>query len=146
MAWRVASAQYEATFDRIARIRIARRRCVARRHQTVDELLVVGSELQLQRFDIAVPVRLGAGARNGGADEPVLEDPGEREGDRGRAALCGMRGHLLRDRQRLRTPFGLLDPLVAASCARIGRRRPSSAYLPVSTPRASGLYGTTPRP
>ena len=58
-----------------------------------------------------------------------------------------VRAELLRDSQRFLAKFGFHNPLVAArrrACLRAGVL--PGTYLPVSTPRAIGLYGTTPMP
>src|ERR1700748_285422 len=88
---------------------------MARWNQTVDEFLVVRSKLQLQCFDIAVPMRFRARPCNRRTHERVVQHPGNGEGNRSRATLSGISREFLRDGERLRTPFGLLNTLVAAS-------------------------------
>jgi hypothetical protein len=46
---------------------------------------------------------------------------------------------LLGDAQRLDAPFGFQDAFVLAPGAAVGVRGDIGAYLPLSTPRASGL-------
>ena len=54
------STGHAAAFDRIVRARIAGRRCMPSRHQTVDKLFVVRSQLQRQRVHVADSVRFRA--------------------------------------------------------------------------------------
>ena len=112
-----------------------------RRHETVDEALIVWTGLDVQRFDIAVPLRLGAWAGDGRAEEAVLEHPGQGEGHRGGATLGCVRGHLLSDAQGFRPPLGLLQPLVAASGARVRRWRRIDRVLAAQHAAGQGTIG-----
>src|SRR5471030_3537425 len=92
-------------------------------NEAVDKLFVLGSELQLQCVDVAVPLRFGTRTRDGAADNAVLEHPCESERNGSRSTLRRMIGESLCDLERFRSPLGLLDSLAAAACARVGRRR-----------------------
>ncbi|KAG1252871.1 hypothetical protein G6F65_017724 [Rhizopus arrhizus] len=102
---------------------IARRRGMAGRHQRIDETLVVRGELHRQGFEVAVPLRLGTGAGDGGADQTVVQHPGQGEGDRGRVVLDSACRDGLGDLQRFRPPLGLLHALVATAGTAVGWRR-----------------------
>src|ERR1700730_7526946 len=100
LAWAerlAAQSRRLSSHDGIPGVGVTRRRDVTRRHQAIDELLVVRPEFKLQRFGIAVPLRLGARAGYDGADEPVLKDPRRGERNRRRAALGRVSGDRLRD-------------------------------------------------
>src|SRR5471032_1981553 len=92
-------------------------------NEAVDKLFVLGSELQLQCVDVAVPLRFGTRTRDGAADNAVLEYPCESEGNGCCSTLRGMIRDSLCDPERFRAPLGLLDSLVATACARVGWRR-----------------------
>ncbi|KAG0922070.1 hypothetical protein G6F31_020056 [Rhizopus arrhizus] len=96
---------------------------MAGRHQRIDETLVVRGELHRQGFEVAVPLRLGTGAGDGGADQTVVQHPGPGEGDRGRVVLDSACRDGLGDLQRFRPPLGLLHALVATAGTAVGWRR-----------------------
>ncbi len=93
-----------------------------------------------------MPLRQRARPGDDAADEPVGEHPGSRELARRHAALLGVRHELLRQRERLGAELGLHQSPVGARAARARPGGSAGLYLPVSTPRASGLYETTPTP
>src|SRR4051794_3983113 len=113
----------QATFNRVLRIVVARRRWMASRDESVDERLVFGVEAVREPAEIVVPLRLGARTGDGGGNEPVVEHPIDRELSRRHAARFGAGLDPLRQFERLATPFGLHDPLVLAAGAGVGRRR-----------------------
>src|SRR5438132_13032841 len=95
---------------------------MARRYEAIDESFVVRPELEAQGIDITVPVSFGSWPGDGGTDDGVVEHPGQCEGDRGGATPGCMLGNGPGNLQRLRSPFGLLDTLVAAADTRVRRR------------------------
>jgi hypothetical protein len=105
---------------------------VPRRDQDVDQRFVPGIECVIERAEVIVPLHFGARAGDHRTDQPIVEHPVERELAGSHAALFRVRLDALRADQRLFAKFGFQQTPVA--------------YLPVSTPRASGLYGTMPRP
>src|SRR4051812_24318820 len=108
-----------AAFDGIPGIRVARCGDVPRGYEGVDKFLVLGSEFELQRWEVTFPLCLCTGSGDGRADRRVLENPCECESHRGGAPLFGVARHGLCDAQGLGTPFGLLDALVSAAGARV---------------------------
>src|SRR5260370_8009854 len=102
-------------------------------NEAIDKVLVVRPELQLQCFDIAVPLCFGTRTRDGAADEPVLEHPCESEGNGSRAVFRCMIGDRSRNPERFRPPLGLLDPLVTAPCARVASRSSIARLLSPET-------------
>src|SRR6516164_4904288 len=65
----------DAPLNRIRRIAEPGRRWMAGRHQAIDQRLVCRRELMIKHGDIAVPLRLGARARDSGRHKRVVEDP-----------------------------------------------------------------------
>src|SRR5471032_2295978 len=95
---------------------------MSRCNEAIDKLFVLRSELQFECFNVAVPLRFCTRTRDGAADNAVLERPCESERNGSRSTLRRMIGESLCDLERFRSPLGLLDSLVAAACARVGRR------------------------
>src|SRR6185437_7299612 len=102
---RLLTAQRTA-LERIGGVVVARGRGVARRHQPIDQRLVLGGEAVVERAQVILPVLLGARSADHRGDEAVVEHPGDGELSGGDAALCRMRLDLLREPQRFRPPFG----------------------------------------
>lgn len=92
---------------------------MARRHQPVDQRLVLRGEGVIERADVAVPLLLGAGTGNHRRDEGGVQHPGDRELSGGDALLLRVSLDLLREAQRSWPPFGLHHAGVVAACARL---------------------------
>ena len=84
-------------------------------------------------------MRFGAWSDDGRSHRRVVQYPGNRELHQADPTLLGVVLQLLGDAQGLGAPFGFKDALVLAPGAAVGIRGDIGAYLPLSTPRASGL-------
>src|SRR6516165_12447837 len=89
----------DAPLNRICRIAESRRRWMAGRHQAIDQRLVYRRKLMIERGDVAVPLRLGAWARDSGRHKRVVEHPQYGELLGGHAALLGVLLDRLREVQ-----------------------------------------------
>ena len=88
--------------------------------QRIDERLVLGGQLHVQRFHIAVPVRLGPRAGDRGSDQTVVQHPRDGEGHRIGATGAGIVGDPAGQLDRFGSPFDVEEALVAAAGAGIG--------------------------
>src|ERR1700730_8500556 len=90
----------DAPLDRIRRIAEPGRRRMARRYQSIVQPPVCRRELIIKRGVLAVPLRLGARARDSGCHKRVVEHPqyGELPGDH--ATSLGVLLDRLREAQR----------------------------------------------
>src|SRR5437879_2140661 len=102
----------QAPFDGISGIVVAGCRGMARRHETIDERLVLRRERVLERPHIVAPMSLGPRARDGPCHQLVVEHPGDRELACSEATSLGVPLDGLGDAQRLRPPFRLHYALV----------------------------------
>ena len=132
--------------ERIVGIVVAVGGSVTRRDPIVHQRLVLGRDAQVQRGVVVLHLRQRARAGDHRTDQRIGQHPGGGEGAGLHAARGGMLDQPLRDPQRFLAELGGQDAAVATTGARVRPGAWPGRYLPVSTPRAIGLYGTTPRP
>ena len=63
---------------------------MAWRHQAINQLFVFDPYFYTQRFDIAVPVGFGSWTGDGGANQTIVEYPGQGKGNRCGPTRSGM--------------------------------------------------------
>src|SRR5215831_20384768 len=74
-----SAAARDAALDGVGGIVVARGRGMAGCHQPVDQCLVLGGELVLERAEIVLPLLERARAGDGASDQRIVEHPSDRE-------------------------------------------------------------------
>src|SRR5579859_3972851 len=69
----------DASLDGVSRIVVTGRRGMTRRHEAIDQRLVLGGELVLERAPVVGPLRLRAWARHSPGHQRIIEHPRDGE-------------------------------------------------------------------
>src|SRR5471030_3359834 len=123
----------------VAHVIESRCRGVPRRYQRIDKRLIFCRDLHRLGLGVCVPLFLSARPDDGRGHGAVVQHPGDGEFDDAYVTPLGVLLDLLGNAQRFNAPFGFEDAFVLTPARLLASGFTSGAYLPLSTPRASGL-------